>query len=35
MMSVLDRSVLKVELPYRDQLRSNILKAMINTLKYK
>ncbi|MCM2677710.1 CtsR family transcriptional regulator [Alkalicoccobacillus plakortidis] len=35
MVSVLDRSVLKVELPYRDQIRSNVLKAMINTLKYK
>jgi transcriptional regulator CtsR len=35
MVSVLDRSVLKIELPYRDQIRSNVLKAMINTLKYK
>ncbi|MCT8136402.1 CtsR family transcriptional regulator [Anaerobacillus sp. CMMVII] len=33
--SATNRTVLNVQLPYRDQLRSNILKAMISTLKYK
>lgn len=33
--SAIDRSVLNLQLPYRDQLRANILKAMISTLKYK
>ncbi|MGP7819242.1 CtsR family transcriptional regulator [Niallia sp. 01092] len=35
MLSVIDRSVLYLELPYRDELRARILKAMITTLKYK
>lgn len=33
--SAIDRSVLLIELPGRDELRSNILKAMLFTLKYK
>ncbi|QOY37497.1 CtsR family transcriptional regulator [Anaerobacillus isosaccharinicus] len=33
--SATDRSVLNLHLPYRDQLRANILKAMISTLKFK
>lgn len=33
--STIDRSVLNVQLPYRDQLRANILRAIISTLKYK
>lgn len=32
--SAIHRSVLNIQLPYRDQLRANILKAMISTLKY-
>lgn len=32
--SAIHRSVLNLQLPYRDQLRANILKAMISTLKY-
>lgn len=35
MLSVLDRSVLSVKLPYRDELRSRLLKAMLTSLKYK
>lgn len=35
MLSVMDRSVLYIELPYRDELRARILKAMLTTLKYK
>jgi transcriptional regulator of stress and heat shock response len=35
MLSAIDRTVLSVELPFRDQLRANILKAMIFSLKYK
>ncbi|WML42548.1 CtsR family transcriptional regulator [Neobacillus sp. PS3-40] len=35
MLSVIDRSVLYIDLPYRDELRSRMLKAMITTLKYK
>ncbi|WP_442854476.1 CtsR family transcriptional regulator [Bacillus sp. FJAT-29937] len=35
MLSVIDRSVLYIELPYRDELRSRMLKAMLTTLKYK
>lgn len=35
MLSVIDRSVLYLELPYRDELRARILKAMLTTLKYK
>ncbi|MFD0051529.1 CtsR family transcriptional regulator [Actinomycetes bacterium NPDC127524] len=35
MMSVIDRSVIYMDLPERDELRSRILKAMLTTLKYK
>jgi transcriptional regulator CtsR len=35
MVSVLDRSVLLADLPYRDELRARILKAMLTALKYK
>nr|WP_295975116.1 CtsR family transcriptional regulator [uncultured Bacillus sp.] len=35
MMSVIDRSVLYIELPHRDELRARMLKAMLQTLKYK
>ncbi|TYR78488.1 CtsR family transcriptional regulator [Priestia megaterium] len=35
MLSVIDRSVIKVELPYRDELRANLLKAMLNALRYR
>ncbi|MBO9131061.1 CtsR family transcriptional regulator [Bacillus sp. 165] len=35
MLSVLDRSVLLAELPYRDELRARMLKAMLTSLKYK
>ncbi len=35
MASVMDRSVLSVQLPERDELRARILKAMLTTLKYK
>ncbi|UOY91447.1 CtsR family transcriptional regulator [Ectobacillus sp. JY-23] len=35
MLSVLDRSVLLAELPYRDELRARMLKAMLTALKYK
>ncbi|RBW67724.1 CtsR family transcriptional regulator [Bacillus taeanensis] len=35
MLSAVDRTVLSVELPFRDQLRANILKSMIFSLKYK
>lgn len=35
MLSVLDRSVLLVNLPYRDELRARLLKAMLRSLKYK
>jgi len=35
MLSVIDRSVLMVNLPYRDELRSRMLKAMLTSLKYK
>lgn len=35
MLSVMDRSVLYIDLPYRDELRSRMLKAMLMTLKYK
>lgn len=35
MLSVLDRSVLLADLPYRDELRARMLKAMLTTLKYK
>ncbi|MFD2681031.1 CtsR family transcriptional regulator [Bacillus seohaeanensis] len=35
MLSVMDRSVILIELPDRDVLRARMLKAMLNTLKYK
>ncbi|MEY8351075.1 CtsR family transcriptional regulator [Bacillus cereus] len=35
MLSVLDRSVLSMDLPARDELRARILCAMLRTLKYK
>lgn len=35
MLSVIDRSVLYLDLPFRDELRARILKAMLTTLKYK
>ncbi|WP_257351141.1 CtsR family transcriptional regulator [Pseudalkalibacillus decolorationis] len=35
MRSVIDRSTINVILPYRDELRANLLKAMIQSLKYK
>lgn len=34
MNSVIDRSVINVELPRRDELRAVMLRAMLNTLKY-
>ncbi|WP_263701470.1 transcriptional regulator CtsR [Bacillus thuringiensis] len=35
MLSVLDRSVLSLDVPSRDELRARILCAMLRTLKYK
>ncbi|WP_408008909.1 CtsR family transcriptional regulator [Pseudalkalibacillus sp. A8] len=35
MKSVIDRSTINIVLPYRDELRANLLKAMIQSLKYK
>ncbi|MFA9556442.1 CtsR family transcriptional regulator [Evansella sp. AB-rgal1] len=35
MLSVIDRSIIGLKLPYRDELRARMLKAMITTLKYK
>lgn len=35
MLNVVDRAVLKLDLPARDIIRANILKAMLTTLKYK
>jgi transcriptional regulator of stress and heat shock response len=35
MLSVMDRSVILIELPDRDVLRARMLKAMLTTLKYK
>ncbi|MCR6104787.1 CtsR family transcriptional regulator [Salipaludibacillus agaradhaerens] len=35
MQSALDREVLHIQLPFRDELRASILKAMLTTLKYK
>lgn len=35
MLSVLDRSVLLTDLPFRDELRARMLRAMMRTLKYK
>jgi transcriptional regulator of stress and heat shock response len=35
MLSVIDRSVLYIELPYRDELRARMLRAMLTSIKYK
>ncbi|MBM7588338.1 transcriptional regulator CtsR [Bacillus pakistanensis] len=35
MISVMDRSVIYMDLPERDELRARMLKAMLETLKYK
>ncbi|MBA9028903.1 MULTISPECIES: CtsR family transcriptional regulator [Bacillaceae] len=35
MLSVIDRSVICIDLPARDELRASILNAMLTTLKYK
>ncbi|NRD77497.1 CtsR family transcriptional regulator [Bacillus sp. BRMEA1] len=35
MLSVIDRSVLYIDLPYRDELRARMLRAMLTSLKYK
>jgi transcriptional regulator CtsR len=35
MLSVIDRSVLYIELPHRDELRARMFKAMLTSLKYK
>ncbi|WP_246945454.1 CtsR family transcriptional regulator [Bacillus pinisoli] len=35
MLSVMDRSVLLLNLPHRDELRARLLKSMLSTLKYK
>ncbi|HDR7794944.1 TPA: transcriptional regulator CtsR [Bacillus luti] len=35
MLSVIDRSVLSMDVPFRDELRARILCAMLRTLKYK
>lgn len=35
MLSVIDRNVLIVKLPYRDEIRARLLKSMLTTLKYK
>ncbi|MCA0170829.1 CtsR family transcriptional regulator [Bacillus sp. RAR_GA_16] len=35
MLSVLDRTVITIELPLRDHLRANMLRAMLTALKYK
>jgi transcriptional regulator CtsR len=35
MLSVIDRSVLYIDLPYRDELRARMFKAMLTSLKYK
>ncbi|STO35823.1 Class three stress gene repressor [[Flavobacterium] thermophilum] len=35
MLSVMDRSVLYIDLPERDELRARMLKAMLTSLKYK
>jgi transcriptional regulator CtsR len=34
MLSVIDRAVLSIDLPHRDELRARILKAMLTSLKY-
>ncbi|PYZ91824.1 CtsR family transcriptional regulator [Salipaludibacillus keqinensis] len=35
MLSVMDREVIHIKLPFRDELRGKLLKAMLTTLKYK
>ncbi|MEI5909161.1 CtsR family transcriptional regulator [Bacillus spongiae] len=35
MLSVMDRSVIYIDLPVRDELRARMLKSMLMTLKYK
>jgi transcriptional regulator CtsR len=35
MLSVMDRSVLLLNLPHRDELRARLMKSMLSTLKYK
>lgn len=35
MLSVIDRSVLYIDVPERDELRARMIKAMLNSLKYK
>lgn len=35
MLSAIDRAVINLNLPYRDEIRARILKAMLSTLKYK
>ncbi|WP_379971358.1 CtsR family transcriptional regulator [Ectobacillus sp. sgz5001026] len=35
MLSVMDRAVLQIDLPYRDELRARIMEAMLTALKYK
>jgi transcriptional regulator of stress and heat shock response len=35
MLSVIDRSVLYIDLPYRDELRARMLRAMLTSIKYK
>jgi transcriptional regulator of stress and heat shock response len=35
MLSVIDRSIIYIDLPHRDELRARMLKAMLQTLKYK
>ncbi|MDQ0247682.1 transcriptional regulator CtsR [Bacillus fengqiuensis] len=34
-LSVMDRSIIGVDLPYRDELRAKLLKAMLNALRYR
>ncbi|WP_221248308.1 MULTISPECIES: CtsR family transcriptional regulator [Anoxybacillus] len=34
MLSIIDRTVLSIDLPHRDELRARILKAMLTSLKY-
>ncbi|UCZ53341.1 CtsR family transcriptional regulator [Bacillus shivajii] len=35
MLSAIERSTLNLKLPYRDEVRARLLKAMVSTLKYK
>lgn len=35
MISVIDRAILQIDLPYRDELRARIVEAMLTALKYK